>query len=544
MTSTIITDSKDAFPNSSISDSETNPSGLQIVDYAVAVQQEDEHTHDPWGKALRRVIKSIVTIRVNVLRTFDTHEAGVYEGSGFVVDRKNGLILSNRHIVTQAPITATAIFANYEEINVKQDYVDPVHDFGFFRYDPAKVKFADVEEIELYPEGAKVGLDIKVCGNNAGEKLSILGGTLARIDREPPCYTGSYNDFNINYFQAASGTAGGSSGSPVLDIQGRAIALHAGGDDNASSSFFLPLEPIVRALKYIQSNKPIPRGTIQTIFLHSSYDELKRLGFPELAEKESRERTPGGTGLLTVSKVLPGGPGYNSGIEVGDVLVECYQETFEKRFINEFHALWEIIDGNIGKEITITMYRGEERKEIPVVVQDLHSITPTAFLEVCDGIFHSLSYQLAITHHMPCRGIYAPYTGQFRWENQSGDMLITRLASEPVNSVEDFNQITLSLPDRARVGFRYLTLGGHSEQSGLVEIDHHFFGSALYSRGNTWKRTLLTPSHAVEPDGLARRLTFDIQESGDEMLRNILVVIQCRVPYSTDVSLHLLLGND
>ncbi|GKB94238.1 hypothetical protein Tco_0980375 [Tanacetum coccineum] len=46
-----------------------------------------------------------------------------------------------------------------------------VHDFGFFRYDPAAIQFLSYEEIPLAPEAACVGLEIRVVGNDSGEKV-------------------------------------------------------------------------------------------------------------------------------------------------------------------------------------------------------------------------------------------------------------------------------------------------------------------------------------------------------------------------------------
>lgn len=66
---------------------------------------------------------------------------------------------------------ADAVFINKEEVDLVPIYYDPVHDFGFYRFDPKAVKFLDIAEIELNPEGAKVGVEIRVVGNDSVEKL-------------------------------------------------------------------------------------------------------------------------------------------------------------------------------------------------------------------------------------------------------------------------------------------------------------------------------------------------------------------------------------
>jgi S1-C subfamily serine protease len=120
-----------------------------------------------WHRTLEISINAIVSIRCNQVRNFDTEQVGAYDATGFIVDAHNGIILSNRHVVNPGPIVATATLADYEEVAVWPCYRDPVHDYGFFRFDPNKVKFMHLVDIPLTPEAAKVGTDVRVVGNDA-----------------------------------------------------------------------------------------------------------------------------------------------------------------------------------------------------------------------------------------------------------------------------------------------------------------------------------------------------------------------------------------
>lgn len=129
-----------------------------------SVQQQQQQQHVSWETTIERCIKSIVSIKSCRTRGLDTELPGSFTATGFVVDPEQGIILSNRHVVSVSPIKAYAVLCNYEEIELIPIYRDPVHDFGFFRYDPCKVRFLDIPGIDLFPKGAKVGQDIRVVG--------------------------------------------------------------------------------------------------------------------------------------------------------------------------------------------------------------------------------------------------------------------------------------------------------------------------------------------------------------------------------------------
>jgi S1-C subfamily serine protease len=407
-----------------------------------------------WNSTLERISNAVVSIRIDSPRAFDTERNVSSQATGFVVDAEQGLILTNRHVVTPGPVRAQAIFLNQEEVDLEPVYRDPVHDFGFFRYDPTALQFMEPVELALAPEAAQIGRDIRVVGNDAGERLSILAGTIARLDRQAPNYgVGRYNDFNTFYLQAASGTSGGSSGSPVIDIDGQVVALNAGANTQAASSFFLPLDRIRVALDAIRHGKPVQRGTLQTEFVHTPYAELRRLGLHRDTEAEMRAAFPALTGLLVVERVLPGSPAADA-LRPGDILLAVGDQR-----VAEFVPLAQLLDSHVGGALSVVVERGGQRYERELSVTDLHGITPDEYIEFGDGVFHELSYQQARHFYRPVEGVYVANPGYvFGTAAIPRASLITQFDGKTISSLDDFEAALTEIKQDAQIRVRFVTI--------------------------------------------------------------------------------------
>jgi len=486
-----------------------------------------------WNRTLERIASGVVSIQIDSTRSFDTERNQSSQATGFVVDAERGLILTNRHVVTPGPVRAQAVFLNQEEVALQPVYRDPVHDFGFFRYDPSQLQFMKPTELKLVPEAAQIGRDIRVVGNDAGEQLSILAGTIARLDRQAPNYgRGNYNDFNTFYLQAASGTSGGSSGSPVVDIEGRVVALNAGANSQAASSFFLPLDRVEVALSAIQSGKPVPRGTLQTEFVHKPFAELRRLGLTRDSEARVRATYPQQTGLLVVEQVIPESPASNS-LEPGDVLIEV-----DGKLIAEFVPLAAVLDGAVGRDVTIAVERGGQRLEQRVKVDNLHGITPDEYVEYGDGVFHNLSYQQARHFYRPAVGVYVANPGYvFGKAAIPRGSIVTGIGSASLSNLDDLERAIEALPDAAQVPVRFVTFDEPTtERQRLITNDRSWFPAQRCHRDDTaglWPCQALAPSPPREPVEPSEGTTFPRQnERHVQAVSTSLVLVNFDMPYT------------
>ncbi|KAI5282457.1 hypothetical protein KEM52_003661, partial [Ascosphaera acerosa] len=68
-----------------------------------------------WLSTIEKVVKAVVSIHFCQTHAFDTDGSLASQATGFVVDAKRGLILTNRHVVGAGPFTGYVIFDNHEE---------------------------------------------------------------------------------------------------------------------------------------------------------------------------------------------------------------------------------------------------------------------------------------------------------------------------------------------------------------------------------------------------------------------------------------------
>jgi pro-apoptotic serine protease NMA111 len=499
----------------------------QLAQQAAAVEESPD-----WAVTLERIASSVVSIEVDAVRAFDTEWNTSAQATGFVVDAERGLILTNRHVVTPGPVTAEATFLNREEVQLYPIYRDPVHDFGLYRYDPSKLHFIKPKALPLDPEGAQIGREIRVVGNNAGEQLSILAGTLARLDRDAPDYgMGKYNDFNTFYLQAASGTSGGSSGSPVIDIRGRVVGLNAGGASGAASSFYLPLGRVRRALELIQAGKPVTRGTLTAIFSYVPYDELKRLGLDASTEAAVRKAFPLNTGMLVVNEVLPGSQ--TAGVlQAGDILVRL-----NGRYVTQFEPLEEVLDATVGGTVNLEFQRGGKALAAKLPVVDLNSITPSAFVEFGEAVVNTLSYQQARHFNVPTRGVYVANPGYvFAAAGIPRGAVITTLDSKKVDNLDDFEAVVATLGDGDRAVARFFTIDDpNGSQLRSFRMDRKWFPAHRCTRDDTqglWPCKDLASGAAPQPPKVASTVYPHFNDALLAKIAPSLVQVSFDMPYS------------
>jgi S1-C subfamily serine protease len=261
---------------------------------------------------LNHVRKGVAIIKVSSFASTDVYADTMWSGTGFIVDKEIGLIATNRHVAGQLAACEYEIeFHNGQKTSARLHYIDPTYDFAFLKVDPSKIP-QDAHTMPMEENGAHVNDEIYSIGNSAGDKFSLVNGTIFNI-------YANIGPFDEQSFQYAGITMGGASGSPVVNSKGAVIGIIYGG--RFVSGAALPASYIMKAHDFIKQGQLPPRRYLGVHFEYTSIDSLHEAGILPKEEWEgyTKKFPQSNNKVLSVKSVLKDSPA-SEFLKSGDII--------------------------------------------------------------------------------------------------------------------------------------------------------------------------------------------------------------------------------
>jgi S1-C subfamily serine protease len=275
----------------------------------------------------------------------------------------------------------------------------------------------------------------------------------------------------------------------------------------------------------------VPRGTLETVFKYTPYDELRRLGLDPDTEAKMRKAYPKLTGMLVVDDVQPGS-GADGILSPGDILV-----SIDGKPTPEFFGLEEVLDNHVGQKVKVEVQRGRETLQHELVVASLNAITADEYIEFGEAVVHTLSYQQARHFNVPIKGVYVANPGYvFGSAGIPHAALISSFNGKKVDNLADFAAALSELADGARVPVRYVTLEDpRAVQLKVIRMDRRWFPARECKRDDTlgtWPCISISPGPVPL---VAKPASTQFTKTGDvriDRLAPSLVMVNFDMPYS------------
>ncbi|MBU1200438.1 trypsin-like peptidase domain-containing protein [Patescibacteria group bacterium] len=170
-------------------------------------------------------------------------------GSGFVVDGIEGIVVTNKHVVSRSGVRYIIIDKDGVEYEVEDLYIDPINDLAILKIKGEK----ELEAIVLGDsDSLKVGQGVVVIGTALGEfRHTVTTGVISGLGRGINAGDGSYGSLERidNVIQTDAAINPGNSGGPLLNLNGEVIGVSVavvGGAENIG--FAIPINVVKESL--------------------------------------------------------------------------------------------------------------------------------------------------------------------------------------------------------------------------------------------------------------------------------------------------------
>ncbi len=282
---------------------------------------------------------------------------GTATGSGFLVD-DDGTIVTNGHVVEGSNDVTVSFEEDGEQIKAEVKGRDPSTDLAVLKVDPAKL--GNARPVPLGDSAsAQVGDPVVAIGNPFGFTRTVTTGIVSAVAREIK----APNGFSIsNVIQTDASINPGNSGGPLMDADGRVIAINSqiatgGGSGSVGIGFAIPINTAKRLLPRLRQGGKIERAYLGIVMSPVSADLARDLNLP--TSEGALITCVGKDGPAEKAGLRGGRTGTSTGIEAGgDLIVEVDAQ----KVSTPEDVSAAIADDKPGDTVAVTYYRGNDRR--------------------------------------------------------------------------------------------------------------------------------------------------------------------------------------
>jgi serine protease Do len=281
-------------------------------------------------------------------------------GSGFIIDAKNGYVVTNNHVIRDADEIKVVLQDN-TSLDATLVGTDEKTDVAVL-----KIKIPADEKLTAITWGnsdkARVGSWVIAIGNPFGLGGTVTAGIVSARQRD--IQAGPYDEF----IQTDASINRGNSGGPMFntdgDVVGMNTAIYSPSGGSVGIGFAIPSNLVQSVVDQLIKYGKTKRGWIGV-----KIQEVT----PEIADGLGLDHAKG----ALVSSVTPKGPAETAGIESGDVILN-----FDGHPIKHMRELpLMVAQDEIGKKVPLVVWRKGGEKTLSLTLGQLEKAEETGLVE-------------------------------------------------------------------------------------------------------------------------------------------------------------------
>ncbi|PIR62043.1 MAG: hypothetical protein COU66_00600 [Candidatus Pacebacteria bacterium CG10_big_fil_rev_8_21_14_0_10_44_11] len=274
-------------------------------------------------------------------------------GSGFVVD-ESGLIVTNKHVVSNIQAEYKVVDKDNKEYIVQQIYRDPTNDLAILRVDGSslpRLAMGDSNNI-------RVGESVIAIGTALGEfRHTVTTGVISGLGRGITAGDGfSQAETLDNVIQTDTAINPGNSGGPLLNIKGEVIGVNVAVSQGAQNiGFALPINVVKASIDNFNQTGQFDRPFLGVSYMMISAEQAIRMNYPQ--------------GAL-IREVVKGSVAEEVGLQAGDVIT-----ALDSKELVDTEIVDVINTKKVGDQLKIKYWRDGQEKEVTATLRTTQNTT-------------------------------------------------------------------------------------------------------------------------------------------------------------------------